>query len=269
MNPEDKSKQMVRVLNIPVYDGALFDAVTTVISSCSKAGTDHNLCISATGAHGLVYSRRNPDFADVLKAFFLNLPDGVPAVWIGKLKGASKMQRCYGPHFFAEVMSMSAYSEVRHFLCGGKEGVAEELKKVCEVKFENRNCVGTFSPPFRTMDDNEMLSLGQMINKSGADIVWIGLSTPKQEVFARRLSEYTKTKFIVTVGAAFDFHAGRVKEAPQLMQRYGLEWLFRLLKEPRRLFKRYIQIVPLFIIYGTVDVLTFYMRKIRGERDVS
>ena len=129
------------------------------------------------------------------------------------------------------------------------------LKKKVEVKFGNRNVVGTFSPPFREMTDNELKELAKDINSRKTNIVWIGLSTPKQEKFAYRLSKFTNVHFICTVGAAFDFHTGKVKQAPPFIQKLGLEWFFRLLMEPKRLWKRYFEIVPLFIWYNFLEFI--------------
>src|SRR5690606_709595 len=146
-----------------------------------------------------------------------------------------KMERCYGPDFFRETMVATNQKEIKHFFCGGKDGIAEELKKVCETKFANFNVVGTFSPPFREMKDDELKELAAKINALNTNIVWIGLSTPKQEIFAYSLSKFTNVNFICTVGAAFDFHTGKVKQAPSWVQKMGLEWFFRLLMEPKRL----------------------------------
>jgi N-acetylglucosaminyldiphosphoundecaprenol N-acetyl-beta-D-mannosaminyltransferase len=251
----------INVIGMPLFDGSLRSAGEDVITKCLEGGNGSNLLISATGAHGIVYAKRNPEFMQVLHGFYLNLPDGVPGSWIGRLKGARQMERCYGPDFFAEVMRLSASEPVRHFLCGGKEGVAEDLRRVCAERFNNHNCVGGFSPSFRQMTDDEMMSLAEMIMASHADIVWIGMSTPKQELFAARLAKFVHVRFIITIGAAFDFHTGRLRQAPDWMQGAGLEWFFRLLMEPRRLFPRYIEIVPLFVYYAAVDLWKFWWRK--------
>ena len=250
---------MVKVLNIQMYDKTLTDVVCTVIEECSN--NKKNLCISATGAHGLITAYNDIKFKNILDYFFLNLPDGMPGVWVGRLKGSKNMDRCYGPDFFMEVMIKSSKKNIRHFFCGGKEGVAKQLKTECARKFDNNNVVGTFSPPFREMSDEELHSLAQTINKLEVDIVWIGLSTPKQERFAYRLSKYTNVHFICTVGAAFDFHAGNVTQAPKFVQNIGMEWFFRLLMEPKRLYKRYFEIVPKFIYYNLIELLQYYLSK--------
>lgn len=246
---------MIKVLNIPLYDNTLVSAVDGVIKICREEDKK-NRCVSTTGAHGLVYSKENKEFADILKSFYWNLPDGMPGVLAGWLKGAKKMERCYGPDFFRDVLIASANTEIKHYFCGGKEGVPEELKEACGKKFSNFNIVGTYSPPFREMTDEELKELADEINSKNTDIVWIGISTPKQEIFAKRLSGFTKVHFIIPVGAAFDFHTDRVKQAPKWMQKMALEWFFRLCVEPGRLYRRYLKIVPFFIYYNLVELLT-------------
>jgi N-acetylglucosaminyldiphosphoundecaprenol N-acetyl-beta-D-mannosaminyltransferase len=171
------------------------------------------------------------------------------------------MQRCYGPDVFEAFMTRSAGEPIRHFFCGGKEGVAEALKETSASRFGNRNVTGTFSPPFREMTDQEMNQLAENIHVSGAQVVWIGLSTPKQEIFAARLRQYTNVHLIITVGAVFDFYTGRARQAPRWMQRSGLEWFFRLSTEPRRLAGRYFEIVPKFIWFNIKEFIDFCISK--------
>ncbi len=245
----------VKILDVPMYCGSLTNAVELVIAGCSETEERRNFRVSATGAHGLVLSRENTEFKKVLSTNFLNLPDGMPCVWIGRIKGKKKMERGYGPDFFGAVMRESVNKPIRHFLCGGKDGVAEELKTICKKKMGNTNIAGCFSPPFRNMSDDELRVIAEKINNEKTDILWIGMSTPKQEIFAARIADFVKVHFIVTVGAAFDFYTGRVKQAPRFMQRIGLEWLFRLYTEPRRLFGRYMKTVPLFAYYSIMELL--------------
>lgn len=247
-------KKIVNILGVPLYKYDIETAVADLIKICQEE-TPQNRCVSATGAHGLVLAQEDSRFKQLLTSFFWNLPDGMPSVWIGRLKGAKKMQRCYGPGFFAETMKATASTSIKHFLCGGKEGVAEELKIKCEQKFGNHNIVGTFCPPFREMNAGEMQELAQKIKQSRADVVWIGLSTPKQEYFAASLAPFLQCHFIVTVGAAFDFHTDRVRQAPRWIQNIGMEWFFRLCMEPKRLYKRYLHIVPKFIYLNFLEFL--------------
>ncbi|GAB4293338.1 MAG: WecB/TagA/CpsF family glycosyltransferase [Ignavibacteriaceae bacterium] len=252
---------MIKVLGTKLFADGLDSAVDRVIKLSLEKGINENYCISATGAHGLVTAKRSAKFREILDQFYMNLPDGMPGVWIGKLKGANQITRCYGPDFFKLTILESANKNIKHFFCGGKQGVAEDLKSFCLKNLKNNNIVGTYSPPFRKMNDAELKNLGDTINRLNTDIVWIGLSTPKQEEFALELKKYTKVKFIITVGAAFDFHTGRIKQAPHFLQKLGLEWFFRLCTEPKRLYKRYLEIVPLFILFNIVELFQFIFNK--------
>ena len=254
---------MVNVLNIPLYRDGLRKAINEVIEVCVSNSLKQNRCVSATGAHGIVYAKKHPEFEFVLQNFFFNLPDGMPGVWVGRLKGAKKMDRCYGPDFFRDVMIDTKNMSIRHYFCGGKEGVADELKSVCSSKFGNQNIVGTFCPPFREMSDDECLALAGDVNSRSTDILWIGISTPKQELFAYRLVKYLDVHFIITVGAAFDFHIGKLRQAPKLVQKMGMEWFFRFCMEPKRLYKRYVEVVPLFIYYNMREFMQYLVK--RGE----
>lgn len=247
----------IAVVDVPLFAGNIDAAVEHLISVVVGPQARQNLCISSTGAHGIVYAQKDPDFKRLLHSFYLNLPDGMPGVWVGKIKGAHQIRRCYGPDFFAEAMKRTADREISHFLCGGMDGVAERLKISCREKFGNDRVVGTYCPPFKPVEEFDYRSIAEIINESGADIVWIGLSTPKQEQFAARLAPHLDVHFLVTVGAAFDFHIGEVRQAPDRIQKLGLEWLFRLVVEPRRLFKRYAEVVPSFLYYSVLDLIQF------------
>ena len=254
---------MLRFTHIPIYELDLSSAVQDFVVSLSSPFSegDSVRCISATGAHGLVEAQNDSTFKSVLSSFYWNLPDGMPLVWWGRLKGHSNMDRCYGPDFFAAIMQATSGLEVAHFFCGGKAGVAEELKQAVELKWGNNNVAGMYSPPFIPMQEEDWNNLVSKVNESAAQMIWIGLSTPKQEKFAYELSKRVKVRYIITIGAAFDFHNGRLAQAPRWMQRSGLEWFYRLCKEPRRLWKRYIEIVPKFAILAGVDLIKHYLRK--------
>ncbi len=255
---------MARVVDIMIFDGDIEDATALVLGGCGLH-EKQNCLISATGAHGIVAAHRDPAFRRVLDSFYLNLADGMPAVWTSRIKGDQRIHRCYGPDFFQAVMVASAGKEVRHYLCGGREGVAEQLQQVCADRFHNPHVVGLYCPPFRELTEEDIHSIADDINAHNADIIWIGLSTPKQEVLAYRLAKYTQAHFLCTVGAAFDFHTGRLKQAPHWIQAIGLEWLFRLILEPRRLWKRYINVVPLLIIYEAADLFRYVFRPRREK----
>jgi len=243
---------MVEILGIPLFDKSISDAVQIILDN-SDPQKLHNFCVSATGAHGLIHSKKNLKFKEILSSFYINLPDGMPSVWVGRYKGSHTMERCYGPDFFEMAMNRSN-GKIKHFLCGGKGDVAKKLEKVCVHDFK-ANVVGTYSPPFVSIEQYNYKQIGQMINKLGANVVWIGLSTPKQEEFAYNLAKHTHVNFVCCVGAAFDFHIGNVRQAPYWVQSIGMEWFFRLIVEPKRLWRRYFEIVPLFIYYNFAELI--------------
>jgi N-acetylglucosaminyldiphosphoundecaprenol N-acetyl-beta-D-mannosaminyltransferase len=259
-------KRTISLMGIPFYCSNIEHFIDLMIENCLKNQKKENNLITATGAHGLSLSRRDKDFAMLLKNSYLNLPDGIPAVLIGRLKGASAMKRCPGPDFFEKAMRKTAPHRVAHFFLGGREGIAEKLVQSCKINFHNDKIVGTICPPFRTITDDEIQSYAEDINAKGTDILWIGISTPKQEFLAQRLSRYTKVYYIITVGAAFDFHTGNLKKAPLFLQKIGFEWAYRLYKEPKRLFKRYAIAVPEVIFFGITDIINYKQKQFRNRR---
>jgi len=175
-------------------------------------------------------------------------PDGIPMVWMGRLNGKHWMKRVYGPDLMLAVCQESLGKGYRHYFYGGDEGVPELLAAKLEQRFPGLQVVGTYSPPFRALTPQEDKDIVQMINRTDPDIVWVGLSTPKQERWMAAHIDKLNAPVLIGVGAAFDFHAGLKKQAPLWMQRSGLEWFFRMVTEPRRLGPRYLRNNPRFII---------------------
>jgi N-acetylglucosaminyldiphosphoundecaprenol N-acetyl-beta-D-mannosaminyltransferase len=203
--------------------------------------------ICVTGVHGVMEAQADAQFKKILNAAFLCTPDGMPMVWAGKLDGYQEMKRVYGPDLMLEVCAWSEKSGATHFFYGGADGVADLLAEKLKKKFPKLNIVGTFTPPFRALNEIEIGDLQKRISELQPDIFWVGLSTPKQEKFMAEFLPKLDATLMLGVGAAFDFHSGRVSQAPRWMQRSGLEWLFRLCSEPRRLWRRYLRNNPLFV----------------------
>ena len=157
------------------------------------------------------------------------------------------MGRVYGPDFMLQLCKLSAKHDCRHFLYGGKRGVAEKLRARLEIVIPAINIVGTYTPPFRPLTLAEEGEVIGRINRSRPDIVWVGLSTPKQERFMAQYIERLDTRLMVGVGAAFDIHAGLLADAPSWIKACGLQWLDRLCQEPRRLWRRYLTNNPRFL----------------------
>ncbi len=204
--------------------------------------------VCVTGVHGVSEAQSDPAFRQILNGAFLNTPDGMPLVWVGRLHGEKQMRRVYGPDLMVALFEASRQTGYRHFFYGGAGGTAEALRRRMIERFPGAQIVGTFEPPFRPLDAGERTQLRKMLDVSRPDIMWVGLSTPKQEKFMAENLGRLEATLMIGVGAAFDFHAGRVRQAPRWMRRSGLEWFFRFCREPRRLWKRYLKNNPLFLL---------------------
>jgi N-acetylglucosaminyldiphosphoundecaprenol N-acetyl-beta-D-mannosaminyltransferase len=241
----------MKVIGTELYDKGMDAAVAEFITIVQKE-EKNNLLISPSDANVLVHARRKPDFKKVIDDYFWNLPDGVPSVWVMKIKGSKTADRCSGPDFFKRIMMETKDIPIKHYFCGGAPGVANELAEVCK-SWGNNNVVGTYCPPFKELSDEELAEIAQDITAKETNVLWVGLGAPKQQYFSHRIAQFTQLQFIVPVGAAFDFHIGKVKKAPLWIQKLGMEWFYRVCQEPKRLFKRYIDIVPKFIFYNLID----------------
>ena len=206
----------------------------------------HYVCV--TGVHGIVESQGNNSLQRVHNAAGLVTPDGMPLVWLARLHGLEHVERVYGPDLMLALCHRSISKGYRHFLYGGAEGVPDRLANRLKRRYPGLRIVGSYSPPFRPLTDEEDKQTVQAINEANPDVVWIGLSTPKQERWMAEHIGRLTAPVLVGVGAAFDFHSGLKRQAPRWMQRSGLEWLFRLANEPRRLWRRYLVNNPLFTL---------------------
>jgi len=201
--------------------------------------------IAVTDMHSVMEAQHDAQFKDILNSAELVVPDGYPLVWLGRRKGFRQMRRrVYGPELMLQFCAASASKEYRHFFYGGAPGVAEELARRFAEQFPGLIVAGSFCPPFRALTTEEDEAAIAAIERSRADIVWVGLGAPKQERWMFEYRDRLNVPVLVGVGAAFDFHTGRIAQAPAWMGNHGLEWLFRLLNEPRRLWRRY-------LVYGT------------------
>ena len=216
-----------------------------LVAQALERKTKGYVCV--TGVHGVTEAQKDEQLRAILNQSFLNTPDGMPMVWMGKLHGFREMDRVYGPDLMLLICAFTQASGHTHFLYGGASGVAQELKRKLEARFPGIKIVGAYTPPFRSLSPTEEAGLIRMVNEKKPDIVWVGLSTPKQEKFMAKYWQRFDTTLLFGVGAAFDFHAGLVRQAPRWVQRSGLEWLFRLCCEPRRLWRRYLKNNPLFV----------------------
>jgi N-acetylglucosaminyldiphosphoundecaprenol N-acetyl-beta-D-mannosaminyltransferase len=205
----------------------------------------HYVCV--TGVHGVMECYRDKSLRYIHNAAGLVTPDGMPLVWLSRLMGFRHVERVYGPDLMLTVCDRSAKQGYRQFFYGGASGVPEKLATRLQSRFPGLQICGIYSPPFRPLSPAEDKAVVEHINAANPDVLWVGMSTPKQERWMAEHVRRLSSPVLIGVGAAFDFHAGLKKQAPRWIQRGGLEWLFRLLMEPRRLWRRYLLNNPKFL----------------------
>jgi N-acetylglucosaminyldiphosphoundecaprenol N-acetyl-beta-D-mannosaminyltransferase len=198
--------------------------------------------IAVTGMHGVTEAQHDPCFKQILNSADLVVPDGMPLVWLARWHGHVLERRVYGPELM-ETFCCATGSKYRHFFYGAMPGVPSLLAEVLENKFAI-SVAGNYSPPFRALSPQENEEIVAVIQAAEPDVLWIGLSTPKQERWMYEHRPQLRVPVVIGVGAEFDINTGRVSQAPNWMREHGLEWLFRLLHEPRRLWRRY-------LVYGS------------------
>jgi len=217
------------------------------------ARSDDSRCVCIANVHVLMEAYDSREFRKAVNDADLVTPDGVPLVWMMRAKGAHKQERVYGPTLMSHVLESAARESIPVGFYGSKPEVVKQLVKKLQVRYKFLNVTFSYSPPFRTMSPEEDTGMVEQINQSGARILFVGLGCPKQELW---MAEHRGrvNAVMLGVGAAFDFHAGLKPQAPAWLQRIGLEWLFRLLIEPRRLWKRYLYHNPRFIVLALADL---------------
>jgi len=210
--------------------------------------------IAVTGMHGVMVAQDDPGFRNTLQAADLVVPDGISLVWLGRMRGRRLQRRVYGPDLIQGFFGDPVANGTRHFLYGGGPGVAESLASVLKRRYPSVQIVGTITPPFRSLNAEEEDDAVAQINAAAPDVVWVGLSTPKQEIWMQRHRSRLCVPVLVGVGAAFDFISGRVRQAPRWLRDRGLEWLWRLVREPRRLWRRTVVLGPRFVVKSLAQV---------------
>jgi N-acetylglucosaminyldiphosphoundecaprenol N-acetyl-beta-D-mannosaminyltransferase len=216
--------------------------------------------LCAAAVHLVMVAREDPAVREAVMRHDLVLPDGVPLVWAQRALGHREASRVYGPDLMARYFERSVTSGVRHYLYGGRsQGALVELALSLRRRYPGVRIVGGYSPPhvsegsptrptpFRPLTEDEEQWVIDDVNRSHADVVWVGIGQPKQELWMANMRDRLEAPVLVGVGAAFDFHAGLVPQAPGWMQDYGLEWVYRLAQEPRRLWPRYARYNPRFV----------------------
>lgn len=232
-----------RVLGVDVSIVTLETAID-VLELWIVSGRREFVCVR--DIHGVILCQDDANLALIHQQAGMVLPDGSPLVWIGRLKGLPVGRTC-GPDLLPAVCARSIVTGHSHFFFGGAPGIAQRLRASLEERYPGLKVIGAATPPYRPLSDVEEERFIAEMNGLQPDILWIGLSTPKQEEFMARMVGRLDVPVMIGVGAAFDIHAGTVARAPHLLQVVGCEWLWRLLQEPRRLGRRYCNTIPRFV----------------------
>jgi N-acetylglucosaminyldiphosphoundecaprenol N-acetyl-beta-D-mannosaminyltransferase len=233
------------VLEIPL---ALTDYEHTLdwIDKAVAARSREYICVAAV--HTVMASQEDPALREAVLGSSFTVPDGQPLVWALRALGHPLGDRVYGPELMDRACARAARTGLKMYLYGGRnQGALAQLTRTLRLRHPGLKIVGGYAPPFRALTDAEEDAIAHDIDRSGADVVWVGIGVPKQEKWMARMRPRLKAPVLIGVGAAFDFHAGLVPQAPAAMQKYGLEWLFRCWQEPRRLWRRYARYNPLFV----------------------
>ncbi len=233
-------------------DSTTYSDATDIVVDWSNRRDSRYVCV--VNVHMLMEAHDSVEFRTLVNNADLAVPDGMPLVWMLRLKGRLNQPRVYGPTLMLYVLESAAHDGIPVGFYGGAPEVLESLIERIQARYENLDIAFSFSPPFRTMSPEEDTAVIEQVNSSSARILFVGLGCPKQEIW---MAEHRGkvNAVMLGVGAAFDFHSGVKPQAPTWMQKAGLEWLFRLFTEPRRLWKRYLYHNPRFIALAVADLL--------------
>jgi N-acetylglucosaminyldiphosphoundecaprenol N-acetyl-beta-D-mannosaminyltransferase len=244
LSKTDVAKFKIRGVEVAAID--VFSACNLIGKSAADVSGNY---VTVTGAHGIVESVYSREVFDAHRDAWLIVPDGMPLVWLGRLLGFNSIGRVYGPDLMECVFSNPDYRERRHFFYGSSPSVISSLRDALVARFGEFNMIGMHCPPMKPLGFIEDEAVLTRIRDLKPDIIWVGLSTPKQEVWMHMHMPKIGAGVGIGVGAAFDLLAGKTRQAPRWIQRSGFEWLFRLAMEPRRLFRRYFFVVPQFLFF--------------------
>ncbi|MEA2014064.1 MAG: WecB/TagA/CpsF family glycosyltransferase [Thermodesulfobacteriota bacterium] len=226
----------------------------TVRQMASWVDSETRRYVNICTVHTVMECFQNPALRDIVNSSGMSTSDGMPLAWLCRYHGYKEATRVYGPDLMLAFCEHSISRGYRHFFYGGADGVAPELAAELERRYPGLQVAGTHSPPFRPAGEMEDIEVIDKINSARPDVIWVGLGTPKQDFWVARHRHSLDAPVLVAVGAAFDFLTGKVPQSPAWIQRSGLEWLFRLMCEPRRLAYRYLVYNPLFITHVLMQI---------------
>jgi N-acetylglucosaminyldiphosphoundecaprenol N-acetyl-beta-D-mannosaminyltransferase len=236
--------ERVNVLGVGISAVNMTQALEKIDGWISRGEREY-VCVCPV--HSVMECRRSAQLRAVFNAAGMVTPDGVPIVWVARAGGYRQVSRVYGPDLMLAELDRSDQKHHRHFFYGGGPGVARLLAQRMQARFPNLTVSGILEPPFAPLDQLCTPETAATINEAKPDVVWIGMSSPKQDLWMARMRPLLDAPVLIAVGAAFDFHSGTVKQAPLWMQRSGLEWVYRLTTDPRRLWRRYLIDNPWFL----------------------
>lgn len=235
------SRSSVHVLGVRV-DPVSMEAALERLDERLRTGEKGYVC--AVGVHGVMEAMRDPCVARAFSQAALLVPDGTPVAWIGRAQGFRGMNAVPGPELMLRVFRDPRFAGRTHYLYGGKPGVADDLAEAMRKSFPEARIVGTYTPPFRELNAREEAQLVREVEALRPDMIWVGISTPRQDLWMNRMLPRLRTTLMFGVGAAFDFNSGRIRNCPPWVKRAGLHWLHRLMQEPRRLWRRNLANMP-------------------------
>lgn len=241
----------VNVLGVDCYAGTLGAAAEETVSR-ARSGEDGYVCLCS--AHGVVLSHHDRELKEALAGAWRVFPDGYPVAWLARRRGAAHASQITGTDLMAGVFAAGQEAGLRHFLFGSTPDTLARLEASLRERYPKANIVGSLSPSFAPLDPAEAERDAATIRTAQPNVVWVGFSTPKQDLWMRRYAKLLGPAVVLGVGAAFDFHAGTKQRAPVWMRRTSLEWLHRLLSEPRRLATRYARIVAEFSLRAAIEL---------------
>jgi N-acetylglucosaminyldiphosphoundecaprenol N-acetyl-beta-D-mannosaminyltransferase len=237
--------ELVEVLGIPLARTDYEQTVELIDTYASRRERGY-ICVS--NVHAVMAAAEDPELHAALLGSTLNVPDGMPLVWAIKALGHSLKDRVYGPELMWRACAHAARTGLRFYLYGGRnQGALVQLALNLRQNHPSVQIVGGYSPPHRPLTDEEQGTVIKEINQARPDVVWVGIGVPKQENWMAMMRPRLEAPLLIGVGAAFDFHAGLVTQAPGWLQDAGLEWAYRLVQEPRRLWPRYVRYNPRFV----------------------
>ena len=211
--------------------------------------------VTVNNVHTMVEAFWDSSYRAIINESFLSIPDGKPLQIVGRLKGNKDISRLFGPTVMEKFVDWGREDGVKHFFLGNSEENLKRLKQAIEKKYPGTIIAGMISPPFKPMKEWDNERFAQLINDAKPDYIWVGLGAPKQERWMNENCQKMQTGIMFGIGAGFDYMAGNTKHAPQWMKNFALEWLFRLLQEPKRLWKRYLKTIPQFLFFASLELL--------------